>query len=233
MRMAQVNVLNMAGEVVDQVELDNYVFGIQPNAAVVHQAVVCQLANGRRGTADTKTRGEVNASGSKVWRQKGTGRARQGSRRAPHWKGGGVAFGPHPRSYAQALPRKMRRLALRSALSSTVAEDRLTVLDRLEVAAPRTKEMVAVLERLGVEGKAMIVLPEMDDAVQKAARNIPEVLTVTPGSMNLLDLLSRDRVVMTVDAVKAVTQWLGAGRATPSGELEAAEVEQPEEEQED
>ena len=123
--MAQVDILNMAGEVVGQMELDDYVFGTQPNPAVVHQAVVCQLANARRGTADTQTRGEVSASGSKLWRQKGTGRARQGSRRAPHWKGGGVAFGPHPRSYAQAMPRKMRRLALRSALSSTVAEDRL------------------------------------------------------------------------------------------------------------
>ena len=207
--MAQVNVLNTAGEVVGELQLDDYVFGITPNAAVVHQAVVCQLANARRGTADTKTRAEINASGSKLWRQKGTGRARQGSRRAPHWKGGGVAFGPHPRSYAQRLPRKMRRLALRSALSSTVADDRLLVLDRLEVAAPKTKEMAEILKALGVEGKAMIVLPDMDETVEKAARNLPEVMTVVPSTMNLLDLLSRDRVVMTVDAVNAVTQWLG------------------------
>lgn len=207
--MAQVNVINMAGEVVGQIELDEYVFGIEPNAAVVHQAVVCQLANARRGTADTQTRGEVNASGSKLWRQKGTGRARQGSRRAPHWRGGGVAFGPHPRSYAQRLPRKMRRLALRSALSSTVADEKLLVLDRLEMAAPKTKEMAALLKTLGIEGKAMIVLPEMDEAVSKAARNLPGVMTVVPSTMNLLDLLSRDRVVMTVDAVNGVTQWLG------------------------
>ena len=207
--MAQVDILNMAGEVVGQMELDDYVFGTQPNPAVVHQAVVCQLANARRGTADTQTRGEVSASGSKLWRQKGTGRARQGSRRAPHWKGGGVAFGPHPRSYAQAMPRKMRRLALRSALSSKVAEERLLVLDRLEVAAPRTKEMTSILKGLGVEGKAMIVLPEMDETVKRAANNIPELLTVVPSTMNLLDLLSRERVVMTVDAVKAITAWLG------------------------
>lgn len=207
--MPQVNIVNMAGETVGQLELNDYVFGIEPNAAVVHQAVVCQQANARRGTADTKTRGEINASGSKVWRQKGTGRARQGSRRAPHWKGGGVAFGPHPRSYGQDLPRKMRRLALRSVLSSTVAEDRLLVLDRLEIAAAKTKEMAAALTGLGIDGKAMIVLPERNEEIMKSARNLRQVMAVTPGSMNLQDLLSRDKVVMTVDAVNAVTEWLG------------------------
>ncbi len=207
--MTQVNILSMTGEVVGQMELDNHVFGIDPNPAVVHQAVVCQLANARRGTADSQTRGEVSASGSKLWRQKGTGRARQGSRRAPHWKGGGVAFGPHPRSYAQALPRKMRRLALRSALSAMVSEEQLLVLDRFEVTEAKTKEMVALLRGLGVEGKAMLVLPVMDEQVKKAGHNIPELLTVVPSTMNLLDLLSRDRVVMTVDAVEAITAWLG------------------------
>ena len=207
--MAQVNVVNIAGEVVRQMDLDDYVFGVEPNPSLVHQAVVAQLANARKGTADTRTRGEVNASGSKLWRQKGTGRARQGSRRAPHWKGGGIAFGPHPRSYAQALPRKMRRLALRSALSSKVAEERLLVLDRLDVAAPRTREMAGVLKALGVDGKAMIVLSEMDETVRRATNNLREVLTVVPGTMNLLDILSRDRVVMTADAVDAVTRWLG------------------------
>ncbi|MGI5835357.1 MAG: 50S ribosomal protein L4 [Chloroflexota bacterium] len=207
--MAQVDVLNMAGEVVGQIQLNDYVFGIEPNASVVHQAVVAQLANARRGTADTKTRSEIRASGSKLWRQKGTGRARQGSRRAPHWKGGGVAFGPHPRSYAQRLPRKMRRLALRSALSSMVADEKLLVLEQLELTSPKTKEMAVVLKTLGIDGKAMIVLPEMDEIVGKATRNLPEVMTVVPSTMNLLDLMSRDKVVMTVDAVNAVTQWLG------------------------
>lgn len=207
--MAQIDVHNTAGEVVGQIELDQVVFGIEPNVSVVHQAVVCQMANARSGTADSKTRGEVNASGAKLWRQKGTGRARQGSRRGPHWKGGGVAFGPHPRSYAQKLNRKMRRLALRSVLSSKVAEERLLVLDALEVSSPRTKEMVALLGTLGVDGKAMIVLPEMDEAVRRAGSNLPNLLTVTPSTMNLLDLLSRDRLVMTVGAVTAVTQWLG------------------------
>jgi len=207
--MARIDVFNMAGEVVGQMDLDDYVFGIQPNVAVLHQAVVCQLANARRGTADTQTRGEVDASGAKLWRQKGTGRARQGSRRAPHWRGGGVVFGPHPRSYEQRLPRKMRRLALRSALSSKVAEQRLMVVDRLELSQPRTKEMIALLKGLGIEGKAMIVLPERDDTIIRAGANLPDLLTEVPSTMNLLDLLSRDRVVMTVDAVKAITAWLG------------------------
>lgn len=207
--MPQVDVRNAAGEVVRQIELDASVFGIEPNRSVIHQAVVCQLANARKGSADTKTRGEINASGAKLYRQKGTGRARQGSRRAPHFKGGGVAFGPHPRSYQQKLNRKMRRLALRSVLSSKVSEDQLMVLESLQIDQPRTKEMVSLLSTLGVEGKAMIVLPEMDATVLRAAKNVSQLLTVTPSTMNLLDLLSRDRVVMTVDAVGAVTEWLG------------------------
>lgn len=207
--MPKIDVRNQAGEVVRQIDLDESVFGIDPNASVVHQAVVCQRANARRGTADSKTRGEVSSSGAKLWRQKGTGRARQGSRKAPHWKGGGVAFGPHPRSYGQKLNRKMRRLALRSVLSSMVAEEQLLVLEGLEVSTPRTKEVVALLSTLGVEGKAMIVLSEMDESVKRAARNVPELLTVTPSTMNLLDLLNRGRVVMTVGAVDAVTEWLG------------------------
>lgn len=208
--MAQVDVYNVAGEVVGQIELNSTVFGIEPNTSVVHQAVVCQLANARQGTSDTKTRGEVNASGAKPWRQKGTGRARQGSRRAPHFKGGGVAFGPHPRSYEQRLPRKMRRLALRSVLSAKVGDNQLMVVDRLEMDAPRTKAMLAVLQGLKVEGKAMIVMGQRDKGVTMASRNIPGLMTVTPDTMNLIDLLSRDRVVMTVDAVNAVSEWLGA-----------------------
>lgn len=220
--MTQVDVLNISGEVVGRIDLDDSVFGIEPNGAVVHQAVVAQMANARAGTSDTKTRAEVNASGAKLWRQKGTGRARQGSRRAPHFKGGGVAFGPHPRSYEQKLPRKMRRLALRSALSSKVAEEKLLVLESLQMEAPRTKEMYAILSTLGVAGKTMIVLSQMDESVRRSARNLPDVLTVTPGTMNLLDLLGRDRVLMTVDAVKAVTEWLGsaAAEADSTGEPE-------------
>lgn len=208
--MAQVDIYNVAGEVVGQIELNPVVFGIEPNVSVVHQAVVCQLANARRGTSDTKTRAEVNATGAKLWRQKGTGRARQGSRRAPHFKGGGVAFGPHPRSYEQRLPRKMRRLALRSVLSSKVIENQLMVVDGLAMETPRTKAMLAVLQALKVEGKAMIVMGQRDERVKMASRNIPGLMAVTPETMNLIDLLSRDRVVMTVDAVNAVNEWLGA-----------------------
>lgn len=207
--MPQVDIRNLAGEVVGQMDLLASVFGIEPNTSVVHQAVVCQMANLRKGTADTKTRGEVRASGAKLFRQKGTGRSRQGSKRAPHWKGGGVAFGPHPRSYHQKLNRKMRRLALRSVLSSKVAEDQLVVLEGLALSTPRTKEVVSLLSTLGVEGKAMIVLPEIDESVIRAARNVPQLKTVTPGTMNLIDLLSRDRIVMTVGAVNAVAEWLG------------------------
>lgn len=207
--MPQVDVRSLTGEVVGQIDLEASVFGIEPNRSVVHQAMVCQMANARKGTADTKTRGEVRVSGAKLFRQKGTGRSRQGSKRAPHWKGGGVAFGPHPRSYAQKLNRKMRRLALRSVLSSKVAEEQLLILQGLELAAPRTKEVVSLLSTLGVDGKAMIVIPEADETVMRAARNVPQLMTVTPSTMNLLDLLSRDRVVMTVDAVNAVTEWLG------------------------
>lgn len=207
--MAQVEIKNLAGEVVGQLELSDAVFGIEPNAAVVHQVVVAQMANARAGTSDTKTRGEINASGDKLWRQKGTGRARQGSRRAPHWKGGGVAFGPHPRSYAQKVNRRMSRLALRSVLSSKVAGEQLLVLDRLQLESSRTREMSGLLLTLGVSGKTMLVLPEMDESVQKASRNLPDLLAVTPGNLNLLDLMSRDRLVMTVAAVEAVTQWLG------------------------
>jgi large subunit ribosomal protein L4 len=220
--MAQVNVLNTAGDVVGQIDLDDSVFGIEPNAAVVHQAVVAQMANARRGTSDTQTRAEVRASGSKPWRQKGTGRARQGSRRAPHWRGGGVAFGPHPRSYEQKLPKKMRRLALRSVLSSKVADEQILVLERLEMEAPRTKEMTVLLSRLGVDGKAMIVMGAMDESVRRSARNLPELLAVTPDSMNLLDLMSRDRVVMTVDAVNAITKWLGGGEVESTDEPDDA-----------
>lgn len=208
--MAQVDIYNVAGEVVGQIDLNPAVFGIEPNVSVVHQAVVCQLANARQGTSDTKTRAEVNATGAKLWRQKGTGRARQGSRRAPHFKGGGVAFGPHPRSYEQRLPRKMRRLALRSVLSSKVIENQLMVVDGLTMDVPRTKAMLTVLQALKVEGKAMIVTGQRDERVKMASRNIPGLMAVTPDTMNLLDLLSRDRIVMTVDAVNAVNEWLGA-----------------------
>ena len=208
--MTAVDVKNVRGEVVGSIELDDRVFGIEPNRAVVHQAVVAQLANQRKGTADTKTRGEVRGGTHKMWRQKGTGRARQGDRRAPHWTGGGVVFGPHPRSYHKDLPRKMGRLAMRSALSARVAEQALTVLDELTLTAPKTREVNGILRALGLERGALIVLPERSEELCRASRNLQDVRAVTPGSLNLLDVLKYRHVVLTRPAAEALTQQLTA-----------------------
>lgn len=203
-------VLNVRGEQVGTIQLDERVFGIEPNMAVVHQAVVAQQANARRGTHSTKTRGEVAGGGRKPWRQKGTGRARQGSIRAPHWRGGGVVFGPHPRSYHQDLPRKMRRLAMRSALAAKRRANELIVLDELTLPFPRTKEMVRVLEALGIEKGALFVLAERDPAVLRATANLPKVEAVSVNEMNLLDVLRLPQLVMTRAAVELATQRLTA-----------------------
>ena len=206
--MTEVAVKNVRGEVIGSIDLDERVFGIKPNRAVLHQAVVAQLANRRRGTHDTKTRGEVAGGTHKMWRQKGTGRARQGDRRAPHWTGGGVVFGPHPRSYQQALPKKMRRLAMRSALSARVAEQGLTVVDELEVAAPKTREMVGLLRALGLQDGALIVVPEHNEEIRRASANLDNVRTVTPGGMNLLDVLKYRHVLLTRAAAEAITRQM-------------------------
>jgi large subunit ribosomal protein L4 len=208
--MIEVAVKSVGGEIVRQLQLDERVWGITPNTAVLHQAVVAQLANQRKGTHATKTRVMVAGGGKKPWRQKGTGRARQGSTRAPHWRGGGVVFGPHPRSYHKALPRKMRRLALRSALSAKVQEGELVVIDQFTLVAAKTKEMVAVLERLGAPGSALIVLGEADSAAKRAAANLPKVRTAQPGSTNLLDVLNHRWLLITVDAVESITRALSA-----------------------
>jgi len=204
--MIEVPVKSVAGETLRQLLLDERVFGIEPNTAVVHQAVVAQLANQRKGTHNTLRRGEVRGGGRKPWRQKGTGRARQGSTRAPHWRHGGVVFGPHPRSYHKDMPRKMRRLAMRSALSARLAEEALTVLDRLEIPAPKTREMVGVLRALGLQDGALIVLPDRDEAVARASANIEGVRAVTPGGLNLLDVLNFRHLVLTRPAVEALTR---------------------------
>src|SRR5690348_15818764 len=201
--MTAVDVKNMKGEVVGSVELDDRVFGIEPNQSVVHQAVVAQLANQRKGTADTKTRGEVRGGTHKMWRQKGTGRARQGDRRAPHWTGGGVVFGPHPRDYHKDFPRKMRRLAMRSALSARLAESGLTVVDDLSLSAPKTREVRGALTALGVARSALIVIAEADEAVKRATANLPEVRAVTPESLNLLDVLKYRHLILTRPAAEA------------------------------
>jgi large subunit ribosomal protein L4 len=206
--MTSVDVKNIRGEVVGSFDLDDRVFGVEPNRAVVHQAVVAQLANQRKGTADTKTRGEVRGGTHKMWRQKGTGRARQGDSNAPHWRGGGVVFGPHPRSYHKDLPRKMRRIAMKSALSARVAESALTVIDELALTAAKTREVRGILTALGVNRSALIVLAERDEMVARAARNLPEVRTVTPGGLCLLDVMKYRHVVFTKLAAEALTRQL-------------------------
>jgi large subunit ribosomal protein L4 len=222
------NVLNLRGEVVRTMELDDRVFGITPNQAVVHQAVVTQQANARQGTHDTKTRGEVAGGGKKPYRQKGTGYARQGSTRAPHYRKGGIVFGPHPRTYAKALPRKMRRLAVRSVLSARAAEQGLIVVDNFLLTAGKTKELLQTLTAIGAADGAMVILGERSDLVLRAARNLETVHVVTPNGMNLLDLLRLPRLVLTESAVQELTRTLtsdlppaGAGPGSRASEPNA------------
>ena len=204
--MVQVPVHNVAGEVIDQLELSDAVFGVPPNEAVVHQAMVRQLADGRQGTASTKTRGLVSGGGRKLFRQKGTGFARRGSRRAPLLRGGGVVFGPQPRSFRQAMPRKMRRLALRCVLSAKVAGEEIIVLDQLSLEEPKTKEMVRILKDLGVDSSALIVTAEPDPNVYKSARNIQRVTTLPANMLSVVDLLSHRKLMISVAAVRVVEE---------------------------
>jgi len=206
----RVPVRNMAGETVAEVDLRDDVFGIEPNTAVMHQAVVRQQANARVGTHATKTRGDVSGGGSKPWRQKGTGRARQGSTRAPQWKGGGVVFGPTPRSHAVRMNRKMRRLALRSALSVKVGAQQLVVLDTLGFEQPRTREMVALLEHLNVATSALVLLGDRNPNVELSSRNLANVKTILPSALSVRDLLGYDYLVVDRDTVTTVQEWLGA-----------------------
>jgi large subunit ribosomal protein L4 len=213
--MVKANVVDLRGSVLKNIELDDRVFGIKPNAAVVHQAVVAQEANARQGTHDTRTRGEVAGGGKKPYRQKGTGYARQGSKRAPHYKGGGIVFGPHPRSYAKALPRKMRRLALRSVLSSRAADEAITIVDAFGIDAPRTKLLLEALATLGASEGALIVLGERSETVFRAARNLDQVHVVTPNGLNLLDLLRLPRLIISEAAIDVLTRTLTADLAAP------------------
>ncbi len=205
----QVPVFNQAGEQIDQVELREDIFGIEPNKSVMHQALVRQLANARQGTAETKTRGRVSGGGRKPWRQKGTGRARQGSIRAPHWKGGGVVFGPHPRSYDQRMPKKMRRLALKSALSAKASENQIRVIDAFNLEAPRTREVDRILGSLNCPTTALILLPGVNEPVTRSARNLAGVKTLRTNYLNVRDLLGHDYLVMSREALRAVEQFFG------------------------
>lgn len=208
----QVPVYNVNGEAVDRIELREDIFGIPFNEAVVHQALVRQLANRRAGTADTKTRSEVSGSGRKLYRQKHTGLARRGSRRSPLLRGGGVVFGPHPRSYNQAMPKKMRRLALKCVLSAKVKEAELRVVDRLEFEQPRTRTMVDFLSALGVDSSALIATAEVEPNLVKSARNLPGIKTLPVALLNVADLLSYKMLVLTSGAVVKIEQLWGQRR---------------------
>ncbi len=205
-----VPVHNMAGEVVGEIELSDYVFGIEPNVPVMHQALVRQLANARLGTHKTKNRSEVRGGGRKPWRQKGTGRARQGSIRAPQWRGGGVVFGPQPRSYAQKMNRKMRRLALRSALSVKAADSQIVIMDDFAMEQPKTKEMAALLDRLNVDSTVLILLSDSDANIELAARNLPYAKTLRSHCLSVRDLLGYDVLVMSRESLDAIHKMFGA-----------------------
>ncbi|CAM3088330.1 50S ribosomal protein L4 [Paenibacillus sediminis] len=206
--MPKVALYNVSGSQVGEIELNDAVFGIEPNVHVLHEAVVMQQASLRQGNHKVKGRSEVRGGGRKPWKQKGTGRARQGSIRAPQWKGGGVVFGPTPRSYAYKLPKKVRRLAIKSALSSKVVDNEIIVLDQLTLSAPKTKEFAAILNNLKVDRKALVVAPSYDENVALSARNIPGVKFVAADGINVLDVLTYDKLIITKEAVQKVEEVL-------------------------
>lgn len=204
--MPKVNVYNQLGEVVGDIELNEAIFGIEVNEHVVYEVVKNHLANRRQGTQSAKTRAEVRGGGRKPWRQKGTGRARQGSIRAPQWKGGGVVFAPKPRSYRYSVPKKVRRLAMKSVLSSKVLEGELRILDALTIDAFSTKKAKEILKNLSLETKTMIVLPEGNDMIIKSFANLPKIETVVVDYMNVYDLMRFDNLVIVKDALSKIEE---------------------------
>ena len=203
--MAKFNVVDMNGQHVSEIELSDAVFGITPNEKAVHIAVVNFLANQRQGTQNTKIRMEVSGGGKKPWRQKGTGHARQGSTRAPQWTHGGIVFAPKPRDYRVSVNKKVKRLAMKSALSSKVNDGSLVVFDALELAAPKTKEMIKVLDAVKVN-KALVVLPEKDETVERATGNIPNVKTTLVGTLNVYEILKYDTLILTKDSLAKIEE---------------------------
>ena len=204
--MPKATVYDMTGKAVGEFELSEAVFGIEPDQVAMFEAVKNHLANCRQGTQSTKTRTEVRGGGIKPWKQKGTGRARQGSIRAPQWTGGGVALGPKPRSYRYSLNKKLRQVALKSALSSKVIYNNIIVVDNITVSEYKTKEIVKMLSSLNVDKKALIVLNEKNDFVVKSANNIPEVKTTLSTALNTYDVLNFEQFVITLDAVKKLEE---------------------------
>ena len=206
--MTTIDIKNASGEVAGQAELAPSVFGIEPNVPVMHQVVRAQRASWRQGTSNTKTRGQVSGGGRKPYRQKGTGRARQGTIRAPHYAGGGVVFGPHPRSYAFHVNRKEVKLALRSALSAKLADGQLVVVDEFAFEKPHTKDAVAALKALGIEGRATIVIPDDDVNTYLSFRNINTVNVLPVSAMNTYDFIDNKVLVLTVDTLKRIEEVL-------------------------
>jgi large subunit ribosomal protein L4 len=218
--MAQITIKSASGKDAGTVELDDEVFGIQPNVPVMHQVVTAQLAARRAGSASTKTRSEVRGGGAKPYRQKGTGNARQGSIRAPHYSGGGVALGPKPRSYAQRTPKKMIKLALRSALSDRASEGKVLVVDAWSWDTPRTKDAMAALDALGVEGRVLVVVGRDDAPAALSFRNIPEVQLIAPGELNAYDVLCNDWIVFTENTLPTSTNVPTAAEGSASDEAD-------------
>jgi large subunit ribosomal protein L4 len=228
--MAEITLKDRTGNDAGTVELDDTVFGIEPNVPVMHQVVTAQLARRRAGTHNTKTRAEVRGGGAKPYRQKGTGRARQGSLRAPQYTGGGIALGPKPRSYAQRTPKKMIKLALRSALSDRASEGKVVVVDDWSFDSPRTKDAKAALAALGLEGRVLVVLDRDDTSAALSFRNLPEVQLIAPGELNAYDVLCNQWIVFSKANLPGAAEFSGAGgspdEAQSSSEPESAEDEQ-------
>ena len=218
----QVPVYNLDGETVKQIEVSDRVFAVPFDEGVVHQAVVRQQANARQGTASTKTRSEVAGSSKKMYRQKGTGSARAGSRRSPIRRGGGVAFGPRPRSYQQAMPRKMRQLALRCALSAKVRDGELKVLEELKLPGFKTRDMAKILIALGADSSALIITGVPEETVIKSARNLPEIKTLTANLLNVLDILSHNMLLMTEAALRRAEEIWGETKGEDNASLRGA-----------
>ena len=208
--MALVDVINQNGEKVDSIELENHIFKAEIRDSLVQQVVVWQLAKRRSGSASTKTRGQVRGGGKKPWRQKGTGRARAGTSRSPVWAGGGTVFGPHPRSYAFSLPKKVRKAALCSVLSAKLRDDKLTVLDKIEMEAPKTKLFAEILKKLGTQDqKTLFLVPEKNPDLTRASRNLYRALVLPAEGMNVYDLLRFERLTILKDALPRLSERLG------------------------
>jgi large subunit ribosomal protein L4 len=215
--MATLTVKTISGDRAGSVEVSDKVFAIEPNKAVLHQVVTAQLAARRSGSQSTLTRGEVRGGGIKPWRQKGTGRARQGSIRAPHWEGGGVTHAPKPRSYAQRTPKKMVRLALASALSDRASSDRVVVVDSWDFSQPKTKDALKALSALGVDGRVLVVLTLEDEIAWKSFRNVPSVHVLSAGELNAYDILVSDYVIFTKNSVPVGDFTISRGHKTETG----------------